>query len=64
MEGAARNAAVDAELTAIRTLVDNDAIAQAQISLEALRQKVGDIPEVLELQAATESLQWLEDGQA
>lgn len=64
MEGAARNAAVDAELTAIRTLVDNDAIAQAQSSLEALRLKVGDIPEVLELHAATESLQWLEDGEA
>lgn len=64
MEGAARNAEVEAELTAIRTLVDNDAIAQAQSSLDALRRKVGDIPDVLELQATTESLQWLEDGEA
>lgn len=64
MDGSARNVAVDDELAAIRTLVDNDAIAQAQSLLAALRQKVGDIPEVLELQAATESLQWLEDGEA
>lgn len=64
MEGTARNAGVDAELTAIRELLDQDAISQAQSSLDALRRKVGDIPEVLELQATTEGLSWLEDGEA
>ena len=64
MEGAARNADVDAALTKIRTLVDNDAIAQAQSSLDALRKTVGDIPGVLELHAATKSLQWLREGEA
>ncbi|MGT2456530.1 hypothetical protein ACU4GI_26360 [Cupriavidus basilensis] len=64
MEGAARNATVDAELNTIRTLVDNDDITKAKSSLDALRRKVGDIPEVLELQAAIQSLQWLEDDEA
>lgn len=64
MEGAARNATVDAELKTIRAMVDNDDIKPAQGSLDTLRLKVGDIPEVQELQAAIDSLQWLEDEQA
>lgn len=64
MESAARNVTVDAELNKIRALVDKDAITPAKGSLETLRLMVGDIPEVLELQATIDSLQWLEDDQA
>ena len=64
MEGAARNATVDAQLNKIRALVDNDDFTAAKSLLDALRRTVGDIPEVLELQASIESLQWLEDGEA
>lgn len=64
MEGTARNAAVELELNAIRKLVDNDDISRARSLLDALHRTVGDIPEVLELRAAIESLQWLEDGEA
>ena len=64
MEGTARNAVVDAELSSIRALLDKDDITNARMRLDTLRAKVGDIPQVLELQATTQSLQWLEDGQA
>lgn len=63
MEGAARNAGVDAELSAIRTLLDQDAMVQAQNSIDALRSRVGDIPELLELKATAESLSWLGDSE-
>lgn len=63
MDGTARNAAVEAELNKIRSLLDKDAIRDAKVLLAALRDKVGDIPQVLELKAAIESLHWLEDGQ-
>lgn len=64
MDGTARNAAVDAQLHTIRSHIDNDALTQARPLLEALHQTVGDIPEVLELQASIQSLAWLEDGEA
>ena len=64
MGGTARNAAVEAQLNTIRSHIDNDALTQARPLLEALHQTVGDIPEVLELQAAIQSLAWLEDGEA
>ena len=64
MEGTARNVTVKAQLNEIRELLDQDEIAKAKELLTALREKVGDIPQVLELQASTESLQWLEDGEA
>lgn len=64
MEGTARNAAVESELNAIRNLIDNDDISRARDLLDALRRTVGDIPDVLELSAAIESLHWLEDGEA
>ncbi len=63
MDGTARNAAVETELNKIRSLLDKDAISDAKDLLASLRDKVGDIPQVLELQAAAESLHWLEDGQ-
>lgn len=64
MEGEARNVRVATELNAIRALVDDDALAEAQTALDALRNLTGDIPEVLELQATLQSLQWLEDDEA
>jgi predicted ATP-binding protein involved in virulence len=64
MEGKARNEAIGAEVETIHARLDADDISGAKGLLTALRQKVGDIPEVLELQAAIESLQWLEDDEA
>jgi predicted ATP-binding protein involved in virulence len=64
MEGEARNVRVATELNAIRALVDDDALRDAQTALDALRSLTGDIPEVLELQATLKSLQWLEDDEA
>lgn len=64
MEGSARNRAVGQELAAIHTLLDADDISGAKQLLALLREKVGDIPEVLELQASIDSLQWLEGGDA
>ena len=61
MEGKARNVEVTSEIDAIRALLDEDDIVNAKKELERLRQKVGEIPLVLELQAAIQSLQWLED---
>ena len=63
MEGSARNSTVDVELSEIRTLVDNDKIDQSKGLLDRLREKVGDIPEVLELEAAIESLRLLEESE-
>jgi predicted ATP-binding protein involved in virulence len=64
MEGDARNVSVQAQLNDIRVLLDQDDIAQAKLLLTALREKVGDIPQVLELQASVNSLQWLEGDEA
>ena len=64
MEGTARNVDVDNELNRIRALLDKDNISNAKEHLAALQQKVGNIPEVQELQATIESLQWLEDDEA
>jgi predicted ATP-binding protein involved in virulence len=64
MEGKARNETIGAEVETIHAQLDADDISGAKGLLTALRQKVGDIPEVLELQAAIESLQWLEDDEA
>jgi predicted ATP-binding protein involved in virulence len=64
MEGHARNVSVQAQLNEIRALLDQDEIAKAKELLTALHEKVGDIPQVLELQASAQSLQWLEDDEA
>jgi predicted ATP-binding protein involved in virulence len=61
MGGTARNAVVEADLNQIRSLLDKDEISKAEGLLTTLRDKVGDIPQVLELQAAAKSLQWLAD---
>lgn len=64
MGGAARNENVDAELNSIRALIDIDDVMPAQALLDKLRLKVGNIPDVLGLQASIDSLQWLKDDQA
>ena len=64
MEGSASNVEVATQLDTIRVQLDEDDIAGAQAALSRLRQTVGDIPQVLELQASIDSLQWLEDGDA
>jgi predicted ATP-binding protein involved in virulence len=63
MEGQARNPEVAAQLTLIQQRIDDDQIHLAQGLLDALRAKVGDIPEVLQAQAAIQSLQWLEGAE-
>jgi predicted ATP-binding protein involved in virulence len=59
-----RNAEVAGALARIRHLIDDDLIQQARTLLAALQARIGDIPEVLELQAAIHSLEWLEDDGA
>lgn len=64
MEGTSRNEAVSRRLRNIRLLLDADRINSSQNFLDKLKIRVGDIPEVLELQAAIKSLEWLEnDGE-
>jgi predicted ATP-binding protein involved in virulence len=60
MEGLSRNATVHEELTAIRRAIDDEELAQAQSLIAGLRQRVGNIPDVLEAQSALDSLKWLE----
>ena len=64
MGATARNTEVEAQLSSVRSALDTDEISRAKRLLNSLRAVVGDIPEVLELQAAIDSLQWLEDGDA
>ena len=59
-----RNAEVAGALARIRHLIDDDLIQQVRTMLAALQARIGDIPEVLELQAAIHSLEWLEDDGA
>ena len=62
MEGLARNASVNTELTAIRRAIEDEELTQAKALLDSLRQRVGDIPDVLEAQSALDSLRWLEEA--
>jgi predicted ATP-binding protein involved in virulence len=59
MEGKRRNSEVDAVLKQIRQRIDNDEVEAAQALLNPLKLKVGSIPDVVELQSAIDSLQWL-----
>lgn len=63
MEGTARNLAVDNTLTEVRKLIDNDDFAEAQIRLDTLKAKVGEIPDVLEAQSAIRSLELSVDAE-
>ena len=64
MEGEASNAEIASRLANIRVSLDEDDITSAENALSLVRQKVGDIPQVLELQASINSLKFLEDGEA
>ncbi|MGX4641660.1 AAA family ATPase [Massilia sp. SYSU DXS3249] len=61
MESTARDPVVKASLAKIRTLIDDDELAEAQSELNRLRNKVGDIPEVLEAQGSISSLELMGD---
>jgi len=63
MEGRARNSEVAEQLKRIQQHIDDDQISRAQALLDVLRAKVGGIPEVLQAEAAIQSLQWLEDAE-
>lgn len=62
MEVSALNHPVQGEIERIQTLLDADKTNQAREQLSRLRSKVGTIPAVLELEAAIQSLKWLEDS--
>ena len=64
MEGEASNAEIASRLATIRVSLEEDDITSAEAALSLVRQKVGDIPQVLELQASINSLKFLEDGEA
>ncbi len=54
---------VDNTLTQVRQLIDNDDLAAAQVELEKLTAKVGEIPDVLEAQSAIRSLELSVDAE-
>ena len=64
MEGEASNVEIASRLATIRVSLEEDDITSAETALSLVRQKVGDIPQVLELQASINSLKLLEDGDA
>ncbi|WP_026145617.1 AAA family ATPase [Pseudomonas asplenii] len=51
-------------LQKIQELLDSDQLDRAQLDLDALRQSVGDIPDVVEAQSSIDSLRWVEEGEA
>lgn len=64
MEGEASNVEIASRLATIRVSLEDDDITSAETALSLVRQKVGDIPQVLELQASINSLKLLEDDDA
>ena len=64
MGSQARNPDVEEELRLIRRAIDNDALVQAQVLLDTLKARVGEIPDVQQAQSAIDSLNWLEDDPA
>lgn len=62
MGGSARNPEVAKDLQAIRRMLDQDRLQEAEQALSELRKRVDEIPEVLELQGAADSLKLL-DGE-
>lgn len=62
MGGRAQNKNVSDRLRKIRRYLDDDELDTAQVELEALRREIGDIPDVLEIQASIDSLRWAEEG--
>ncbi|MGC6373022.1 AAA family ATPase [Pseudomonas sp. K2I15] len=64
MGGFAQNQEVSLQLKKIHRDLDDDELDAAHVKLEQLRKKVGDIPDILEVQASIDSLRWTEGGEA
>lgn len=64
MGGFAQNQEVSLQLKKIHRDLDDDELDAAHAKLEQLRKKVGDIPDILEVQASIDSLRWTEEGEA
>lgn len=64
MGGFAQNQEVSLQLKKIHRDLDDDELDAAHAKLEQLRKKVGDIPDILEVQASIDSLRWTEGGEA
>lgn len=62
MGGQAQNVQVSRQLDRINECFDDDDLTSAQQKLNELRQQVGDIPDVLQLQSSLESLALFEGG--
>jgi predicted ATP-binding protein involved in virulence len=54
----AQNRDVSLQLQKIHRYLDDDKLDRAEASLSQLRDKVGDIPDILEAQASIDSLRW------
>lgn len=64
MGDVAQNRDVGHQLQAIRRYLDDDKLEHAEASLSQLRDKVGDIPDILEVQASIDSLRWAGESEA
>lgn len=64
MGGYAQNRGVSQQLRKIHRNLDDDDLESAQASLTQLREQVGKIPDVLEIQASIDALRSLEEGEA
>ena len=64
MDGKARNVEVAQALKRIQLLIDDDKLIESNQEVKKLKSKVGEIPEVLQAQAAIASLQWHENSLA
>jgi predicted ATP-binding protein involved in virulence len=59
MGSGSRNDDVTRELAELHSLLDSDLLAEAQTQLDSLKMKVGEIPEVIQLQNEIDSLRML-----
>lgn len=64
MGGYAQNRDVSQQLQKIHRYLDDDKLDRAEASLSQLRDKVGDIPDILEAQASIDSLRWPGESEA
>ena len=64
MGGFAQNQDVSEQLKKIHLHLDDDDLDAAQAGIESLRQDIGDIPDILEVQASLDSLRWTQEDEA
>lgn len=64
MGDVAQNRDVGHQLQVIHRYLDDDNLELAEASLLQLRDKVGDIPDILEVQASIDSLRWAGESEA